>query len=129
MEWQPTDRQLDRAVEGTRHLRDSSKPQWVEARQRLEASGISPRDAVLSSWEAEGEGLMCGVVGLRDGRVINFCVRYGLDRSRQPLEKGIGWITSWTEIPEEEVGLTSSGHPNAWAEDRIIAREVFNLEG
>ena len=120
---------LERAVEGTRHLRSSTKPQWVDARRRLGESGISAQDAVLAEWQAEGEHLMCGSIVGRDDRVFNFCVVHDHDAKGGPLAKGLGWISAWNEIPEEKIGVICTGHPNAWAVDRIVARMVFDREG
>ncbi len=105
----------------------NAKPQWVDVRQRLAALGIAAKDVVLAEWEAEGEHLMCGMIGTDDGRVFNFCVTYDYDKDGRPLEKGVGWVSSWKEIAAEEIRLTSSGYPNSWLQAAIVARLI--LEG
>ncbi len=71
---------------------------------------------------------MCGVIGARDGRLIDFCVTYGHDASGRPLETGVGWVSSWKEVTGEKIELTSAGYPNSWAQDRIISRMVLDME-
>jgi hypothetical protein len=63
-------------------------------------------------------------IATREERVFNFCVVYDYDPDGQPLEKGEGWISTWKEIPSQDIGLTPSGYPNSWAYATIIARLV-----
>ena len=128
MAWQPTNAALERAVVETQRIRASTKPQWSDAHGRLEAQGIQFRNAVLADWDAEGQHVMCGIIGTRDGRLFDFCVTYGYDISGRSLEEGVGWINSWREVAREKVGLTSAGYPNSWAQAAIIAQLVFELK-
>jgi hypothetical protein len=128
MDWQPTPVAVERALTKTQRMRTSPKPQWRDVRQRLEALGIPPQDVVLAEWEPEGEHLMCGVIATREERLFNFCVTYDYDKGGRPLEQDVGWLNSWTEIRPSEVGLTSDGYPNSWAQAARVARLVFEAE-
>jgi hypothetical protein len=127
-EWEPTSTMLERARAVTRRLRISSEPHWREARHELEARGITPQDAVLTEWQAEGQNLMCGIVVTRDGRLFDFCATFGYDRDGHPVE-GLGWMHPWREIAQERVGLTKFGYPNIWAYALHVARMIFDCGG
>ena len=124
-QWQASESRLKRAIEKGNQLRTSTKPHWVDARQRLEAAGISLEDVVLAEWRPDSAHFMTGLIVTRDGRVIDFDVTYDYDESKQPLPKGVGWISSWEEVAPELVRFTSGGHPNTYAQAVQVAQLVF----
>jgi hypothetical protein len=127
IDWSPTETQLEYAVAKTAELRSGKRPQWREAGEKLEASGVAVEDAVVAEWHEAGQHAMLGIIASRDRRVFHFGVTYDFDESGRPLEKGVGWIDRWDEVPQDEIKLTSGGMPNSWAQAAAIGRLV--LEG
>ena len=112
----------------TADLRNSSQPQWIEVRDRLDSGGIRPEDAVLGIWHSAGPHSSTGIIVGRDDRVFLFGVTVDFDNQRQPLNKGEGWIHKWKELSEDDVTLTSTGHPDIYTQARLVARLVFEQE-
>lgn len=127
MKWQPTEAQVSRAITKTVELRTSTKPQWRDARKRLEALGIAPEDAVLAEWQPEGQHFMFGQIVNREGRLFIFNATFDYDPSGQPLAKGIGWINRWEELAPEEAHLIA-GRPNTYAQAAMVGRLIFERE-
>jgi hypothetical protein len=97
-------------------------------RQRLIDEGLAPEDAVLAWWNTEGQNLMGGIMGTRDGRVFDFLVTYGYDRDGRQIAEDVGWLNSWKEITPERIELTSSGLPNSWLQAATISQIVLESE-
>lgn len=126
--WHPREGDLERAMTQTEVLRADQRPQWCEVRQRLIDEGLAPEDAVLAWWNTEGQNLMGGIMGTRDGRVFDFLVTYGYDRDGRQIAEDVGWLNSWKEITPERIELTSSGLPNSWLQAATISQIVLESE-
>lgn len=112
----------------TRLLRTDEAPEWVEARQRLEAAGVSVDGAVLTSLHSSGRHSTGGIVATPEGRVFDFDVVYGYDRDGRPLEKGIGWIASWDDVTDRATVNETWKLPSIYLEAVLIARRLLDAE-
>jgi hypothetical protein len=106
-------------------LRTSDAPEWSEVRERLEAEGVKVSQAILASWHSSGSRSSGGIVGTPDGRVFDFDVVYGYDRSGRAVDKHVGWLQSWDERTAHARITERWKLPNIYLQAVIMARRLL----